>query len=120
MEPHSPNDANARAMKFVDGHERGIYTLLEAASQVMDCVTNENAAHLLSTLPNAIRDQLITSANSAPSTDEEWAAAEYVHIGSGLPVAGWVPPTEAETKASMEIWKAKYRVQVEAIRECMP
>ncbi len=105
--------------RIIDGYDRGIYTLMEAGAQILDCITARNIVEVYSTLPEQFKRYLISVAESAPTTDEEWQTTKYVQIDSGCTTPGYESTGESEDErcAKMQEWKVNHRLRIEAFRK---
>ena len=111
-------EPSRRVARMIAGYERGIYTLLEASSQIMECIVPQNVAEVFSGLPDEFVQRLKSDVEAAPTTDSDWDAAKYFHIGSVCYAPGYEPPVKSaeEQRAEMQDWKRCHRARVEAIR----
>ena len=112
-------DSTNKIARMIDVYDRGIYTLLEAGSQILEWITAQNVADVYSTLPEQFQQYLKSVIESAPRSDTEWDTAEYFHIRSACYAPGYEPPVKPphEERAEMLEWKMNHRRRVEALRE---
>lgn len=112
-------DPVKKIAQWIDGYERGIYTLLEVESQILECITPQNAADIYSTLPEEFQQFLKSKVESEPLSDAEWDTVEYVRITPGSYIPGYEPTakTPDEERAASQEVKAKHRHRIESLRE---
>ncbi|MFI4851816.1 MAG: hypothetical protein ACIAZJ_22065 [Gimesia chilikensis] len=112
-------DPAKKIVQWLDGYERGIYTLLEVESQILECITPQNAAEIYSTLPEEFQQFLKSKVESEPLSDAEWDTVEYVRItpGSYISGCGSTAKTPGEERAARQEAIAKHRLRIESLRE---
>lgn len=112
-------DPVKKIARWIDGYKRGIYTLLEVESQILECITPQNAADIYSTLPEEFQQFLKSKVESEPSSDAEWDRVEYVQNAPGSYIPGCEPTakTPGEERAARQEAKAKHRRRIEALRK---
>ena len=112
-------DPAKKIAQWLDGYERGIYTLLEVESQILECITPQNAAEIYSTLPEEFQQFLKSKVESEPLSDAEWGTVEFVRITPGSYISGCEPTakTPGEERAARQEAIAKHRLRIESLRE---
>lgn len=113
------SDSIKKITRMLEGYNRGIYTLLEVGTIILESITPHNAADVYLTLPEEVQQYLQSAVESEPETDAEWDAAKYIHISGAYYTPGCEQPvkTPDEEQAEMQEWKVNHRLRIEAIRE---
>tara|TARA_R110000868_G_scaffold411788_1_gene710781 strand:- start:709 stop:1074 length:366 start_codon:yes stop_codon:yes gene_type:complete len=113
------SDSIEKIAHRIDGYDRGIYTLLEVGTMILESITPQNVADIYPTLPDEFQQYIKTVVKSEPKTDAEWDAAKYIHIKPGCHFPGCEPPvkTPDEEQAEMQEWKGNHRLRIEALRD---
>ena len=113
------SDSIEKIAHRIDGYNRGIYTLLEIGTMILESITPQNAVDVYLTLPEEVQQYLKSVVESEPKTDAEWDAAKYIHIKPGCHFPGCEPPvkTPDEEQAEIQEWKVNHRLRIEALRD---
>ncbi|WP_425616673.1 hypothetical protein NA78x_000325 [Anatilimnocola sp. NA78] len=118
MNPAYELSATKKIARFIDLYDRGVLLEMEAEGQIIEVLTPTNAREVFACLPDCFKERLKSRAASAPFTDQEWEAAEFIHIasycGPELPVKS---PEEEHSEDKQ--WKRNYRLKIEALRELL-
>jgi hypothetical protein len=111
------NEVRRKVERACSGYERGMYTHLEASSQVFECITPSNVSDVLAALPEILVSRLRSDAESAPRSEKDWQDLRLFGICSGLSTTGYDPPIESDDDSAKEENKRDYRVRIEALRQ---
>ena len=113
------SDSIKKIAHRIDGYNRGIYTLLEIGTMILESITPQNAVDVYLTLPEEVQQFLKSVVESEPETDAEWDAAKYIHISGAYYTPGCEPPvkTPDEEQAEMQEWTVNHRLRIEALRD---
>lgn len=100
--------------RIVANYDRGSYSSVEAAAEIIDRINPTNAATIFSNLPHDLKERVKSSVKSAPITDEEWDNSVFINIQPGNPCSQ-SPDKDFDEQSERE-YKINHRHRIEALR----